>query len=222
LVTSPTTSPDAESDLYFGNSDKEGGFGKFFFIRELTPIDHQIVHPVQPGHPVRGGGVRSRRWPVACVSLPDPGTPVQSLQVIDEDHYTHRVIYSHGDYPLYAGGDRNPIVLAAVRILVDPDDPADMTEVHALQDAIVAEQEKSGSFEDPGLGSGEPEDGSRCASDAGDHPARHQAMFGTREDTDPVRHLIGNGQRMGRQPGEGRALPHDRPAAERRHHQSTG
>ena len=29
--------------LYFGNAVKDGGFGKFFHIRELTPMDHQLV-----------------------------------------------------------------------------------------------------------------------------------------------------------------------------------
>jgi hypothetical protein len=33
----------AESDLYFGNIAKDDGFGTFFFLRELTPIDHQLV-----------------------------------------------------------------------------------------------------------------------------------------------------------------------------------
>jgi hypothetical protein len=33
----------AESDLYFSNIVKDGGFGKFTHIRELTPLDKQLV-----------------------------------------------------------------------------------------------------------------------------------------------------------------------------------
>ena len=33
----------AESDLYFGNVVKDGGFGKFHHFRDLTPIDKQTV-----------------------------------------------------------------------------------------------------------------------------------------------------------------------------------
>lgn len=33
----------AETDLYFGNVVKDGGFGHFFHNREPTPIDHQLV-----------------------------------------------------------------------------------------------------------------------------------------------------------------------------------
>jgi len=33
----------AETDLYFGNLVKDGGFGEFHHIRELSPIDNQLV-----------------------------------------------------------------------------------------------------------------------------------------------------------------------------------
>jgi hypothetical protein len=33
----------AESDLYFSNVIKDGGFGKFFHLRTPAPIDHQTV-----------------------------------------------------------------------------------------------------------------------------------------------------------------------------------
>jgi hypothetical protein len=33
----------AESDLYFGNIVKLGGFGKFYHYRTVTPIDQQTV-----------------------------------------------------------------------------------------------------------------------------------------------------------------------------------
>jgi hypothetical protein len=33
----------AESDMYFRNVVNGGGFGKFMHIRELTPLDNQLV-----------------------------------------------------------------------------------------------------------------------------------------------------------------------------------
>ena len=33
----------AESDMYFRNVVNGGGFGKFIHIRELTPLDNQLV-----------------------------------------------------------------------------------------------------------------------------------------------------------------------------------
>src|SRR6476659_7861858 len=43
VLVSPDNFVRAESDLYFGNIVKDGGFGRSFYIRELTPIDHQLV-----------------------------------------------------------------------------------------------------------------------------------------------------------------------------------
>ena len=54
-------------------------------------------------------------------------------------------------------GTRYAVV--AIRILVDPNDPADIEAVHALQDQVTVEQESVGSVRDPGLGSAESEDG---------------------------------------------------------------
>lgn len=43
VPVSPDNFVRAETDLYFGNIVTGGGFGKFFHIRLLTPIDHQLV-----------------------------------------------------------------------------------------------------------------------------------------------------------------------------------
>ena len=55
-------------------------------------------------------------------------------------------------------------VVTPVRILVDPNHPADVAAVHALQDAIAVEQEKPGQLRRAEVGSSEPEDGSRCTA----------------------------------------------------------
>ena len=51
-------------------------------------------------------------------------------------------------------------VALPLRILVDPNDPADLDAVHALQDAMTVQQDEPGQLRDPRLGSGEPEGGS--------------------------------------------------------------
>jgi len=43
IQVSPDNFIRAESDLYFGNLVKDGGFGAFHHIRELSPIDNQLV-----------------------------------------------------------------------------------------------------------------------------------------------------------------------------------
>jgi len=68
------------------------------------------------------------------ISLPDTGMRFMSLQIFDEDEYVVEVVYggSHG-YSREKVGTR--YMMAAVRTLIDPDDPADAKKVHALQDA---------------------------------------------------------------------------------------
>jgi hypothetical protein len=43
ILVSPDNFIRAESDLYFGNVVNDGGFGPFHHIRELSPIDNQLV-----------------------------------------------------------------------------------------------------------------------------------------------------------------------------------
>src|ERR1700752_1884086 len=43
LPVTPDNFIRAESDRYFGTTVKNGGFGKFNHIRELTPLDKQLV-----------------------------------------------------------------------------------------------------------------------------------------------------------------------------------
>ena len=70
-----------------------------------------------------------------------------SMQVIDEDQYTHGVIYQPGSYTLSRDNIGTRYVLVALRILVDPANPQDVAQVHALQDAITVSQAGPGRFE---------------------------------------------------------------------------
>ena len=106
-----------------------------------------------------------------------------------------------------------------VRILVDPNDPADVAAVHKhCRTPSSSTQDKPGSFEVPKWDPVSQKTVRDALVTLATTLPDTKRTFGTKEDTDPVRHLIGSAQRVGRQSGEGRALPHRRPAAERRHH----
>ena len=51
----------AESDSVFTGVVAQGGFGKFFHTRQLTPIDDHVVMRAEPRHALFGGRVRPRR-----------------------------------------------------------------------------------------------------------------------------------------------------------------
>ena len=66
-----------------------------------------------------------------------------SMQVITEDHYVPGVFYGQGEHTLTRDDIGTRYAMAAIRILVDPNDNADLEKVHALQDAVRSQQEQA-------------------------------------------------------------------------------
>src|SRR3984957_3981455 len=90
----------AESDLYFHSIGvKEGGFGKFFHNREPAPIENQNIIRLNCDTLYSGAVFDLDAGPVT-ITLPDAGNRFMSLQVIDEDEYTHGVFYCAGSHTL--------------------------------------------------------------------------------------------------------------------------
>ena len=75
----------------------------------------------------------------ATLSLPDSGERYLSVMVVNEDHYINRIFHEPGDHELGVDEFDTDYVLVAARILVDPNDPADVAEVNALQDQMRLE-----------------------------------------------------------------------------------
>jgi hypothetical protein len=199
VLVSPDNFARAESDFYFGNMVASDGFGTFFHLRELTPIDRQLVIRANRDTLYSAAVFDLDAGPVT-VSLPDAGERFLSMQVIDEDHYTYGVIYDGGEHRLTRDEIGTRYVATAIRILVDPNDPTDVATVHDLQDAISVKQNNAGSFVVP---SWDPVS-QKMVRDALVTLATTlpdtKGTFGTRADTDPVRHLIGSANAWGGNP----------------------
>jgi hypothetical protein len=181
----------AESDLYFGNMVKEGGFGKFAHHREPMAIDNQIV-------------IRSNRdtlyslavfdldaGPVT-ITLPDVGGRFMSMVATDEDQYQFATIYKPGEHNFTKEQAGTRYMGVGLRTLVNPDDPEDVKKVHALQDAVKVEQPGGpGKFEVPNwdpVSQNKVRDSLLVLYNV--LPDQNR-MFGTKTEVDPVRHLIG-------------------------------
>ena len=199
VLVSPDNFVRAESDLYFGNIVKDGGFGKFFYIRELTPIDHQLVIRANRDTLYSAAVFDLDAGPVT-ITLPDAGDRFMSLQVIDEDHYTHTVIYGKGEHTITREQLGTRYVATPVRILVDPNDADDMAAVHKLQDGVVARQDRTGSFDVPKWDPVSQKTVRDALIALSNTLPDTRGTFGTREDTDPVRHLIGAANAWGGNP----------------------
>jgi hypothetical protein len=189
----------AETDLYFGNGAKDGGTGKFNHNRQPTPIDKQPVIRMNRDTLYSGAVFDLDAGPVT-ITLPDAGSRFMSMQIIDQDHYTPMVVYRAGPVTLSKDTIGTRYVMAAVRTLVDPNDPKDVAQVHALQDAISVSQRNPGKFEDPGWDQASQKKVRDALLTLGTTLPDSKGMFGTREQVDPVRRLIGAAMAWGGNP----------------------
>ncbi|WP_373048995.1 DUF1254 domain-containing protein [Vulgatibacter sp.] len=191
----------AESTLYFRSVAGRRGIGLFDHNRAVTPIDDQTVIRMNRDTLYSAAVFDLEAGPVT-LTLPEVGERFLSLQVIDEDHYTPLVAYGAGRHTLERSRIGTRYVLTAIRILVDPNDPADLAEVHRLQDAIGVEQAGRGVFEAQAFDAASQQKIRDALLVLGSTLGDTRRMFGKREDVDPVRHLIGSASAWGGNPDE--------------------
>ena len=82
------------------------------------------------------------------VSLPDPKGRYQCLMPISQDH-SITAYYGPKDVTLTKEMIGTRYVFLAIRTFMDPNDEADVTVAHRLQDAVVVKQADKGTFEVP-------------------------------------------------------------------------
>lgn len=169
---------------------KNGGFGKFDHTRDPAPIDKQTVIRLNRDTLYSSGVFDLDAGPVT-ITLPLAGKRFMSLQVIDEDQYTHGVYYKPGNITLTRKGIGTRYVLVAVRTLVDPSNPKDMEEVHALQDKIKAVQRSPGQFEIPNWDQASQKKVREALLVLGSGLPDTSQMYGRKSEVDPTRFVIG-------------------------------
>lgn len=190
----------AESDLYFGGVLKEAGaLGTFHHSREPANIDHQTVIRLNRDTLYSSALFDLDAGPVT-VTLPDAGERFMSMQVISEDHYVPEVKYGAGSYTLDKEKVGTRYVVVAIRTLVDPADPEDVKEVHALQDAIKVEQASTGTFEIPDWDQASQKKVRDALLVLATTIPDFKGAFGTKDDVDPIRHLLGTAAGWGGNP----------------------
>ena len=190
----------AETDLYFSTiALKEGGFGKFHHNRDVTDVDHQTVIRTNRDTYYSAAVFDLDAGPVT-VTMPDPGRRFMSMMVINEDHYVPNVFYGKGTHTLTKDAIGTRYVLAAVRTLVDPTNPEDVSAAHALQDAIQTAQAGSGRFEVPAWDPVSQKKVREALLALGSTMPDFKHAFGRKGDVDPVRHLVASAAAWGGNP----------------------
>jgi hypothetical protein len=129
----------AESDRYFGVVEKQGGFGKLNHRRALMPIDKQTVVRTNLDTLYSTALFDLDAGPVT-ITLPDAGRRYRAMLMVTEDHYMPMIFHDAGSYAFTRKQFDTRYVLAEFRTFVDPNDPKDIEQVHALQDAVKIDQ----------------------------------------------------------------------------------
>ncbi len=193
------TFPRAESDLYFDAAIKKGGFGKFEHNRTAMAIDKQTVIRLNRDT-LYSGAVFDLDAGSVTITLPDTGKRFMSLQAINEDEYTPMVFYGKGVYTLTKEKVGTRYVIVAIRTLVDPENPQDVQEVHALQDAIKVTQKDPGKFEAPKWDPVSQKKVREALLVLAEGLPDTKGMFGSKQQVDPVKYLIGSASAWGGNP----------------------
>ena len=188
----------AETDMYFKHFEKNGGFGKFNHSRDLPLGEHTGVRPNRDT--LYSLAVFDLDAGPVTIALPDAGTRFLTMMVVDQDHYAQMVTYGKGTHTL----DRQTIgtryVFTALRILVDPADPQDIKQAHALQDAVAVSQKSVGTLELPNWDPVSQKKARDALFVLSETLTDLKRAGGRREEVDPVRHLIATASAWGLNP----------------------
>ncbi|SEN32173.1 Protein of unknown function [Pseudomonas sp. ok272] len=189
----------AESDTYIGALAKQGGLGKLMHRREAADVDHQTVIRLNRDTLYSSGVFDLDAGPVT-ITLPEPGKRYMALQVINEDHYVPNVFYGAGSHTLTRDTVGSRYVAIAIRTLADPNNPDDLKQVHALQDAIKVSQKAPGTLELPHWDAASQKKVRDALLVLFSTIPDFKNSFGTQDSVDPVRHLLGTASGWGGNP----------------------
>ncbi|GAA2970715.1 hypothetical protein JOD63_000819 [Microbacterium terrae] len=166
-----------------------GGVNRFLHSRTPADIENQAVIRLN----------RDTLYSFAVVdisagatfTLPEHGDRYMSAMVVDEHHYIDAVFHGAGEHRLTLDEFDTPYVVLAVRTLVDPTDAADVAAVAALQDQIALDAVSATEFEMPDYDTTTFDETRDALLALARNLTGFDEMFGSADEVDPVRHLIG-------------------------------
>jgi len=180
----------AETDRMLHDLQRDaGGINRFLHNRQPAAIDKQTVVRLNRDTLYSFAVVDISRG--ASFTIPEHGDRYLSAMVVNQDHYINRIFHDPGEHALSVEEFGSPYVALAVRILVDPADSADVEAVAVLQDQIDLRRESAVPFEIADYDTPSFDDTRNALLALARHLTGFDRMFGSAEETDPVRHLIG-------------------------------
>lgn len=180
----------AETARMFHDLQRDaGGVNTFRHNRKPASIAHQTVIRLNRDTLYSMAIVDVSRG--ATVTLPDAAGRYLSVMVVDADHYVTHVFHDPGDHAIPAGDADHGHVLVAARILVDPTDPDDVAAVVRLQDRLATAAPAATPYVPPDYDTPSLDATRKALLALAAGLTSFDHAFGTRDQVDPVRHLIG-------------------------------
>lgn len=181
--------------MFAGIVASSGGTNVWSHFRAPTPIDQQTVIRMNRDTLYSAAVIDVSRG--ATITLPDAGDRYMSVMLVSADHYINRVLHDSGTHELTAADLGSDFVLAAARILVDPEDPADVSAVNALQDQISLTSAAGRDFAPSPYDAASFEKTRAALIELAKGLGGLERCFGRKEDVDPIRHLLGTAAAWG-------------------------
>ena len=180
----------AENDRMFHDLQRDaGGINTFLHNRQPAAIDKQTVIRLNRDTLYSFAIVDISEG--ATITIPEYGNRYLSAMVVNQDHFINRTFHAPGEHQLTVDEFGSRYVAVAIRILVDPADPADVAAVGVLQDQVALRSNSAVAFTLPNYDSASFDDTRNALLALARHLTGYDRMFGTADETDPVRHLIG-------------------------------
>jgi hypothetical protein len=180
----------AETHRMFADIQREaGGVGVFRHNRQPASIDEQTV--IRMNRATLYSFAILDLAEAAWVTLPESGGLYMSAMVVNEDHFINVILHAPGRHQLTGESCGSRHVMVGVRALINPLDPDDIDAVGALQDGITVESGSSEEFAAPEYDRAGLDKTRQALLSLASGLTGFERTFGSRDEVDPVHHLIG-------------------------------
>ncbi len=178
----------AESDTAIRNMYNQiGGLGKFGHLRTPTPLDNQVI--IRMNRDTLYSPAIVDLSTRATVILPDTGGRYMTLHVVNQDHYMFAVS-NPGRHELTEEMVGSRYAFLTVRLFVDANNPEDIAAANALQDKLKIEGGGTGPLDLPDWDQEQLQTARGALNTLAKMGVDSSRGFGTRDETDPLQHLV--------------------------------
>ena len=166
-----------------------GGVNKFFHFREAVALDKQTVIRMNRDALYSTAIVDISKG--ATITIPETDGRYLSIMIMNEDGYINKVYQGKGTYKLTMKEFDTHYVSVALRTLIDPTDPSDITKVKAIQDGATIKSNSAIPYNHPKYDKDSYEAVYKAVIGLSRFVSDTKRMFGAKEEVTEVRHLLG-------------------------------